>query len=77
MIQSKSFCGVNLKAISDQKPLVTKEAVTQVLKLFEEGKLKFEKITEMNWEEIAKAHADLENRKTTGKLVLTIDVESK
>jgi NADPH2:quinone reductase len=69
---SKSFCGVNVKRIADHKPQIIALVLSQVLKLFESGGIKSEKPTEVPWTELPKAHSDLENRKTTGKLVAIV-----
>jgi len=69
MMGSKSFVGVNLKRLTDAKPKIFLQALTEVMALFEKGVITADEPTEIPWEDIGKAHKLLESRKTTGKLV--------
>jgi NADPH:quinone reductase-like Zn-dependent oxidoreductase len=45
----------------------------KILKLFMENKLRTIISQEMSWKEISKAHKLIEERKTTGKIVLHVE----
>jgi len=75
MLTSKSFVGVNIKEIADKKPLALERTLQALVKLFNDGTLKTEILTELPWTEISKAHQLLEGRQSTGKFVLTIPEE--
>jgi len=79
MLNSKSFCGVNMKIVADKKPKVLEYCWNEVIENFTSGKLSFEPATELPWTEIGKALDQLEHRQTTGKIVLLIpeDEEEK
>lgn len=72
MLTSRAFVGVNLKEIADKKPLALEKDIEELTKLFQNGTLKTELLTEFPWTEITRAHHLLEGRQSTGKLVLTI-----
>jgi NADPH2:quinone reductase len=72
MLGSKSFVGVNLKRLADNKPQIVVAALTELLKLFQSGALTLDPPTTYPWEKIGEAHQLLESRKTTGKLVMLV-----
>jgi len=72
LMQSKGFFGVNMKRIGDTKPNLLQSELHQIMKLFHEGILKSEVSQVFPWDETGKATMLLENRKTTGKIILTI-----
>ena len=71
--RSLGFYGVNMKAIGDERPEVLAEAMTQVLKLFKARKIKTVVNHKYSWQEIGAAHELIQSRKSTGKIVLTVD----
>lgn len=73
MMGSKAFVGANLKELADHNRPLLEFELKAIMKMVEEGKLTPLPTTTMSWSEIAKAHDSLENRKTTGKLVMLID----
>lgn len=74
MMNSRAFYGVNMKRVADKKPQLLAHSLQEVMKLFENGALDIKQldILEMEWNRVAEAHNLLENRKTVGKVVLTI-----
>jgi len=72
LLGSVSFCGVNLKRLSDSRPDLTAECLARIRELFVEQKLKTKVYKVYDWKDIAQAHKDIESRVTTGKLIITI-----
>jgi len=72
MLKSKGFYGVNMKVIADNKRNLIKKEFEDIMKLFNEKAFVPDAITEVPWEDIAKAHSMLETRKSTGKIVMVI-----
>ena len=70
MIKSQGVIGINMLEIADHKKMVLKRCLEEVVKLTEAGKLKPEVGGEFPITEIGKAHAFLEGRKSTGKIVV-------
>lgn len=70
MMRSKSILGVNMLKIADNKPEVLTYCLTQVIKLYQEGKIKPQVGGNYPASELAKAHEDLESGKTVGKLAI-------
>jgi len=73
LLKSISFCGVNLKRLSDQRPELLAECLIKIRDLFNEGKLKTKIHKVYDWKEVTQAHKDIESRGTSGKLILSID----
>ena len=71
--KSKSFYGVNMKALGDARPDILRSILDEVLKQFEKKKLKTVIHKEYSWKQIAEAHALIESRASTGKIVLLVD----
>lgn len=68
MMNSKSLIGVNMLKIADNRPLVLKRCMDNVVRLVEEGVFKPQQGTTFKASEIAQAHNFLESRKSTGKV---------
>eukprot|EP01090_Pellita_catalonica_P022467 TRINITY_DN8747_c0_g1_i1.p1 TRINITY_DN8747_c0_g1~~TRINITY_DN8747_c0_g1_i1.p1 ORF type:complete len:133 (-),score=38.42 TRINITY_DN8747_c0_g1_i1:94-492(-) len=77
MLGSKSFCGVNMKRIGDDKPGILRLSITEVLKLFASGDLRSCVLDQKNnvfkWTEVAKVQLLMESRKTVGKIVFLVE----
>jgi synaptic vesicle membrane protein VAT-1 len=71
--RSLGFYGINMKTIGDKNPALLRASMDAVMKLFAEKKLQSHVHKVFPWEEIAEAHELLESRKSTGKIVLSID----
>lgn len=72
LIHSKSISCVNCIPLADSRPEILSNALKVCLDWIQEGKLKTVVSKTYPWEETGKAHDDLEARRTTGKIVLTI-----
>jgi NADPH:quinone reductase-like Zn-dependent oxidoreductase len=70
MMRSKSIIGVNMLKIADHRPDVMKECLNEVLSLFVENKLHPQVGGVYPFEQLNKAHTDLEGGKTIGKLTV-------
>jgi len=77
LLGSKSFCGVNVKQLADFKRSLLAKEGKEIEKLYNSGVLVPEIHTELPWTEIGKGHQMLENRQSTGKIVMTIPVEGE
>ena len=77
LMNSRSFCGVNMKRVGDQRPDLLRLDMLAVVKLLEEGKLKTIISQELPWDKLGHAQGLMENRKTTGKIVLVIPDEEE
>jgi NADPH:quinone reductase-like Zn-dependent oxidoreductase len=73
MLGCKSFVGANLKELADKNRPLFKHELKNIMKMVENGQLTPVPTTTMPWTDIGKAHSMLENRKTTGKLVMLVD----
>ena len=71
--RSLGFYGINMKTIGDKNPALLRASMDAVMKLFAENKLQSHVHKVFPWGEIAEAHELLESRKSTGKIVLTVD----
>lgn len=70
MMRSKNILGVNMLKIADNKPEVMKSCLRDVVKLYNEGKLSPQVGGKYIYTELTKAHTDLEEGGTTGKLAV-------
>lgn len=70
--QNKSLITFNLSFLFERQDLF-KEAMEELLKWYEEGKLKVASVKTYPLDKVADAHKDLESGKTVGKLVLTVN----
>jgi len=70
MMQSQTVAGVNMLRVADNQPEVLQNCLTSVVQLTLDGKLNPQVGGVFNVNEIAKAHSQLENRQTTGKLAI-------
>lgn len=68
MMQSKSMIGVNMLKIADSKPEVLKFCMTEIIKLYQSGKITTENGGEFNFKEMNQAHRLLESGKSIGKI---------
>jgi len=73
MLQSKGFYGVNMKVIADTRRPLLKKELDDLMELFKKGILKPDIIQELPWTQIAKGHDLLENRKSTGKIIMIVE----
>lgn len=70
IMESRSLVGVNMLRIADYKEDILAHCMEEVCKLAEAGKIDPQVGGVYAAKDIAKAHADLEGRKTTGKLAV-------
>ena len=70
MMRSKSIIGINILKVGDYKPQIVTAAMQEAVKLTKEGVLKPVIHEAYPVERISEAHADLEGRKTIGKLAV-------
>ncbi len=70
MINSKSIIGVNMLRLSDQRPLALQRCLEAVVRLALDGEVQPMVGGRFTVDEIAKAHAFLEGRGSTGKVVV-------
>lgn len=70
MIQSKGIIGINMLAVADNKQMVIKRCLEEVVRLTESKKIDPQIGGEFPVAEIGDAHAFLESRKSTGKIVV-------
>lgn len=73
MMRSKNVLGVNMLKIADNRPMVLAECLNEVVKLYMNGELKPQVGGVFPIDQVADAHAALENGKTTGKLTVKWD----
>ena len=71
MMTSKSVLGVNMLKIGDHKPEVLATCLREVVKLWQEEKIKPQIASEFNAKDIAEAHSFMENRKSIGKIIVS------
>jgi NADPH:quinone reductase-like Zn-dependent oxidoreductase len=70
MMTSKSLLGVNMLKIADERPLVLKHCLDEVMDLFHKGVFKPSEGKIFSASEIATAQKFLQERKATGKVAL-------
>ncbi len=70
LIDSKSLIGINMLHIADEQPLIIKRCLESVVELTESGKLNPYVGGEFPADQIGDAHAFLESRKSTGKIIV-------
>lgn len=70
LIASRSLIGVNMLYVADHQPKVLKHCLEQVVKYAEEGVLAPKVGGVFPAADIGKAHAFLESRKSTGKIIV-------
>ena len=70
---SKSIIGVNMLRIADNKPEIIQTCLMELIKLYEQDKLKPEIGKKFKSEQIGEAHDFLESGKSKGKIVLYWD----
>lgn len=72
LTQSKGIIGVNMLRIADNRPLVIKRCLENVVRLTAEGILNPVVGGRYKMEEIAEAHEFLQSRKSKGKISITL-----
>merc|ERR1712137_1190430 len=75
LFESKTVCGVNMKVIGDKRPDLLASELKECLKMIENGVLEPYVTETVPWNKIGEVQHRMENRKTTGKIVLTIPDE--
>jgi NADPH:quinone reductase-like Zn-dependent oxidoreductase len=70
IMESRSLVGVNMLRIADYKEDILAHCLQEVCTLADQGKIDPQVGGVYAAKDIAKAHADMENRKTTGKLAV-------
>lgn len=70
MAKSQALIGVNMLKIADYKPELIASALTELTKLYEQGVIEPKVGGLYDIQDLAKAHDDLEYRRTTGKLAV-------
>jgi NADPH2:quinone reductase len=70
MMNSKSLIGVNMLKLADERPLVIKRCLEEVIRLHRDGIFIPHEGKVFLASEIAVAHRYLQDRKSTGKVVL-------
>lgn len=68
LMESRSIIGVNMLRIADYKPDLLQHCMKEVIRLHQEGKIHPHVGAMYPAEELAKAHQDMESRKTIGKI---------
>lgn len=69
---SKTFVGLNMLAIAKVKPILLRNALARGLELIQQGKVKTVLSKIYDWRQVPSAQLDMEERRTTGKIVFTI-----
>ncbi|PJZ71426.1 hypothetical protein CH373_02695 [Leptospira perolatii] len=72
MLNSKGFYGVNMLRVAKENTELFNQEMNNLLSLFKSKKLKTVISKELPWDKIGEAHSLLENRSTTGKIVLNV-----
>lgn len=71
--ESRGIYTVNMKRLGEDRPDLLRKHMTDILELFQKKKLKTVIHKSMPWTEIATAHRLMQERKTTGKVILLIE----
>lgn len=71
LMNSKAIIGVNMLRIADHKPKLLKHCLEEVVKLAEAGEIKPVVGGEFSGNDVAAAHAFVEQRKSIGKVIVT------
>lgn len=72
LMTSSSLCGVNMKRIGDSRPDLLKLTMESVMAKFADGELSTHLSLTLPWEKVGEAQHKMEERQTTGKVVLVI-----
>lgn len=73
MLHSKGFYGVNMLRVAKENPDLLQYELQEIMKQFAAKKLRTVVSRQMSWRQIGEAHEALENRSSTGKIVLMVD----
>ena len=68
-VSNKSVLGFNLSFFADEVEVLS-DLFDRILAWIEEGKLRCPRVSEMAMENVAEAHAFIQSRKSSGKIVL-------
>jgi NADPH:quinone reductase-like Zn-dependent oxidoreductase len=71
--KSRSVVGVNMLEIAHARPAILRKSVVGGLELIIQGKVKTIISKLYDWRQVGQAQADMENRKTTGKIVFLVN----
>jgi NADPH:quinone reductase-like Zn-dependent oxidoreductase len=69
---SKSFIGVNMLHIAKTRPDIVRHACLAGLELIKQGKVRTVVSKQLDWNLAGQAHQEMEERKTTGKIVFIV-----
>jgi len=69
---STSLVGLNMKRVAEQRPDLFHDSLAAIVDLFKQGKLKANVSKISDWTEVRSAHAAMESRGTTGKLIMRV-----
>lgn len=70
--RSKTFVGLNMIAIAQSKPILLRNALSRGLELLQQGKIKTVLSKIYDWRQVPTAQLEMEERRTTGKIVFSI-----
>lgn len=70
LVPSKTMAGINMLRMADHKPELLQHCMQEIVKLSIEGKIKTITGRQFSSDELGKAHAFLESRKSVGKIVV-------
>lgn len=73
MMHSKGFYGVNMLRVAQENPDLLQYELQNIMEQFSKKQLKTVVSRQMSWRQIGEAHEALENRSSTGKIVLMVD----
>lgn len=71
--ENRSVLAYNLSYLAVERPDYLSETLKTILQWFQEGKLVFPPIKTYPFDQVAKAHRDLETGETVGKLILKME----
>jgi len=72
LFESKTVCGVNMKIIGDKRPDLLSYELKKVMEMIVDGTVEPYVTETLPWDKIGEIQQKMENRKTTGKIVLVI-----
>ena len=70
--KSKAFVGLNMLEIARERPDVLRKDVLAGLDFIMQGKIKTVVSKQYDWRQVGRAHREMEERRTTGKIVFII-----
>lgn len=69
---SKSFIGLNMLAVAKERPNVMRKAMEASMQLIADGKVRTVISKQYDWRQAGQAQLDMEQRRTTGKIVFMV-----